>query len=174
LLTLGGVVANAMIDIANGKDPSPLDQELTWMRGFFRGGGSGIVGDLLSQGMSGQQTTVGPVSGFVTGPTIGTVVDPLFALTFGNLGQAANGKNTHLGSEVVRQVRNMTPGNNLWYTRAAFNRMWADQLQEQIDPNFRQSFRRLERTAAEQGTQYWWAPGDLAPSRTPDMSNVTR
>jgi hypothetical protein len=172
LLTLGGLSANWMLDIFNGKDPSPITSEVTWGRAFVRGGGLGIIGDIISEGLSGQHGATGAATGFVVGPTMSSLVDPAIALTFGNIGQAASGKETNLSSELVSQARKLTPGSNLWYTRAAFNRMWADQLQQWADPNYRQSFRRLERTAREQGTDYWWAPGEFAPDRAPEISNV--
>lgn len=172
LLTMGGYMSNWMIDILNGKDPSPIDQGLTLWRAFVRGGGAGIVGDLTSEGLSGQQTATGGVAGFVLGPTMSSVVDPVVNLTLGNIGEAAQGKDTHVASELVKQGRKLMPGGNVWYLRAAFNRMWADRLQELADPNYAKSYARLQRTAAEQGSGYWWAPGDNAPDRAPDLSNV--
>lgn len=172
LLTMGGLLSNWMIDIANGKDPSPVDSGLTWWRAFVRGGGAGIVGDLTSEGLSGQRTATGGVAGYVLGPTMSSVVDPAVNLTLGNIGEAAQGKDTHLSRELAQQVRKMTPGGNVWYARAAFNRWIGDWLQEMADPHYAQSYRRLERTAAEQGTDYFWAPGDIAPERAPDLSNV--
>jgi hypothetical protein len=172
LLTLSGVIADAMIDVASGKDPSPLADASTWYRGATRGGGLGIAGDLISQGFSGDNRATGGVAGFVLGPTMGSVVEPLVNLTLGNIGEAAQGKNVHLGSEITQQVRNLTPGSNLWYARTAFNRLWADQLQQMIDPNYAASYGRLEQRARQQGTQYYWHPGQVRPERAPNLSNL--
>ena len=73
---------------------------------------------------------------------------------------------------LVKEGRKFLPGGNLWYARAAFDRMLADQLHEAIDPDYRKSRARVERYAEEMGTQYWWAPGDALPERAPDFANA--
>lgn len=176
-LTIGGYIANALLDISKGQDPAPLGGEhggLTLARAVTRGGGLGIIGDLLSQSFTNPQKSSGPVSGFLIGPTLGAVLDPAVSLTFGNLGQAANDKKTNWQAEAMRQLRGAVPGNNLWYARLAYNRLWADQLQKMVDPHWGRSFRQQRRVATQQGTEYWWAPGELSPSRAPDMSNIER
>lgn len=164
LLTVGGYIADSLIDISKGETPSPELTPLRLGRAFVRGGGLGILGDIASQAASGDTArSGGGVSGFLVGPTLGAVVDPVAALTLGNIGEAASGKDTHLGSELVRQARQALPGSNAWYARAAVNRLLLDQLQAQIDPNYRQSFHRIERAAATRGNGYWWGPGQTAP-----------
>ncbi|WP_310534970.1 hypothetical protein [Novosphingobium sp.] len=166
-LTMGGFMANGFLDIVNGKDPSPADQASTWARAFVRGGGLGIVGDFIAQGFQTDRGTT--VSGFVTGPTMGAIVDPISSLVLGNLGEAAEGKNTNIGREAAKLFNSAIPGSNLWYSRAAFNRWWADSLGELVDPNYRKSYRRLERNAAKAGTEYFWHPGDTWPERGPEL-----
>ncbi len=171
-LTMGGYVANALIDISKGENPNLEMTPLNFGRAVVRGGGLGVLGDLLSQGLSGNRATSGPVTGFLVGPTLGAVADPIAAVTLGNIGEAAQGDETHLGSELIRQARTAVPGSNAWYARLALNRLLMDQLQEQIDPNYRASWKRMERAAAERGTGYWWGPGQTAPSGAPDFSNA--
>jgi hypothetical protein len=50
--------------------------------------------------------------------------------------------------------------------------MLADQLQEAVDPDYRKSWKRIEHYAHENGTEYWWSPGDDAPERAPAMGNA--
>lgn len=173
LLTLGGYLANSLHDISQGKDPAPLADDLTFYRAVARGGGLGIVGDLISAGAAGERATSGPVSGFIVGPTLSSVVDPAVSLTIGNIGEAAQAEDTRFAAELTRQLRGMVPGNNVWYARLAYNRLLADQLQELADPRYRQSWRRMHRRAAEQGSQFYWAPGDALPERAPDLTNIT-
>lgn len=167
-LTLGGYIADTLIDVARGEAPSMELTPLRFARAVTRGGGLGILGDLMSAGLAGDRGASGPVTGFLVGPTLGAIADPVAALTLGNIGEAASGKDVHLTSELVRQARQAIPGSNAWYARAAMNRLVFDQLQELADPHYRQSWRRMERQAAERGNTYWWHPGAAAP----DLSNA--
>ena len=167
-LTLGGFVADSLIDISKGEMPSTEMTPLRLARAVTRGGGLGILGDLMSQGLSGNKGTSGPVSGFIVGPTLGAVIDPITAVTLGNIGEAASGKDVHLASELVRQARTAIPGSNAWYMRVAMNRLLLDQMQEMVDPTSRQSFKRIERAAQERGNTFWWKPGQTSP----DLSNT--
>ncbi|WP_068090886.1 hypothetical protein [Novosphingobium rosa] len=173
-LTLGGFLANGMLDVAQGKDPSPVATKLSLGRAIARGGGLGIVGDLLSAGMTDKRSTTGPVTGFLAGPTLGSIFDPAVSLVAGNLTRASEDKTTSVGSEAVRMFRGAVPGSNLWYTRLAFNRLWADHLQQWADPNYAQSWARMQQTAQQQGTQFYWAPGEAGPARAPDLANATK
>ena len=69
-------------------------------------------------------------------------------------------------------ARGQVPGGTLWYARLAFDRQVSDQLQEAIDPNYQQSWKRMAKWEAEQGTTSWWPRGDFTPERAPDMSNA--
>lgn len=162
-LTFGGLIADSLIDISRGEMPGAEITPLRLGRAAARGGGLGIIGDLISQGLAGNKGTQGPISGFIVGPTIGAVLDPLAAVTLGNIGQAATGKDVNLTSELLRQARTSVPFSNAWYLRVAMNRMLLDQLQEMADPNYRQSWKRIERAAQERGNTFWWKPGAALP-----------
>jgi hypothetical protein len=162
-LTIGGYIADTLIDISKGEQPSMDLTKTRLARAFVRGGGMGIIGDLFAQGVANDKAAAGPFAGFITGPTMGAIADPIVALTLGNLGDAAGGKTTHAGSELVKQIRTSLPGSNAWYARVAMNRMLLDQLQMMADPHYHQSFARMERAAQERGSTYWWAPGQPAP-----------
>ncbi|WP_408590095.1 hypothetical protein [Novosphingobium sp.] len=172
-LTLGGYIADTLIDISRGENPSMVPDGQRVARAFARGGGAGVLGDMVSAAATGDRANANPISGYLVGPTIGAIADPVAALTFGNLGEAASGKDAHLSSELVKQARQALPGSNIWYLRAAVNRLALDQLQELADPNYRQSWRRMVRAAAERGSSYWWAPGDALPAGAPTISTST-
>src|SRR5439155_21947623 len=61
------------------------------------------------------------------------------------------------------------PGNNLWYARAALDRMLRDHVQQAIDPNYSDSWSRMEDRMREQGQAAWWRPGHDLPDRAPDV-----
>jgi hypothetical protein len=46
-------------------------------------------------------------------------------------------------------------------------------MAQMIDPKVGKKWRRKEKTASrDYGTQYWWRPGEMTPSRAPDISNA--
>lgn len=156
--TLMGGVAMQLKAIAAGKDPRPMEDGDFWFAALLQGGGLGIYGDFLyaAESRSGggfAQTLAGPLVDDVQGVA--------------NLAKAKDPRRS-----LVREAKGFLPGNNLWYARTAFDRMVADQIDEEINPDIRNSRRRLERYAAEQGTDYWWSPGDTAPERAPDLANA--
>ena len=77
------------------------------------------------------------------------------------------------GRELVRFLMANTPGSSLWYARVALDRILWDQMQKELDPDYRESFRAIERRARREFDQgYWWRPGDLAPEAAPDILNM--
>lgn len=156
--TIMGGLALQLKALAAGRDPRPMEDEAFWGAAMLQGGGFGIFGDFLhsAQNRSGNgfaQTLAGPMVDDMQG--IANVIgakDPRRSL--------------------VREAKGFVPGNTVWYARLAFDRLLADQIEETVNPDYRKSWRRMERYAAEQGTSYWWDPGDDAPDRAPELSNA--
>ncbi len=156
--TLAGGIAMQLKALAAQRDPRPMDDDAFWYAAMLQGGGFGIYGDFLyaaenRAGSGFAQTLAGPIVDDVQGiVNVATAKDPRKSL--------------------VKEVKGFIPGNNLWYTRAAFDRMLADQIDEAINPDVRKARLRLDRYAAEQGTAYWWEPGAMTPERAPDFANA--
>lgn len=156
--TLAGGLAMQLKALAAGRDPRPMEDDAFWYAAMLQGGGFGIFGDFLyaaenRAGSGFAQTLAGPI------------VDDVQGLT--NLATADDPR-----KRLVKEAKGFIPGNNLWYARAAFDRLIADQIDEAINPDIRNARRRLDRYAREQGTAYWWAPGDATPGRAPDFANA--
>jgi len=122
---LGGLVVQ-LKELANGNDPSIMwDSNDHWKtldffkRAFAAGGGLPVLGDILVAGMDPSGRDAGD---FVAGP-LGSDFTTVLALTIGNATQAANGIETNAGNEAFKFVKNKIPGQNLWYTKAATNRL---------------------------------------------------
>lgn len=161
--TMMGALALALKDVAAGRDPRGMDPQKNptfWAQAAIQGGGFAIFGDFLN---SSTNRAGGGLAGTLAGPLVSDVQD---------IASIATSKNKQ--GAALKALRRQIPGGTLWYARLAFDRQVVDQLQETIDPNYRQSWRRAARWAQEQGTEYWWAPGDFTPARAPDMSNATR
>ena len=47
-----------------------------------------------------------------------------------------------------------------------------DQLQGWIDPNHARAREMMEQHALQQGQQFWWHPGELAPDRGPSFDQA--
>jgi len=73
--------------------------------------------------------------------------------------------------EFQRFADGLLPGRSLWYLRAAWERLIADELNLWADPNANARFRRIERRARKEFDQgFWWRPGKTLPDRAPDLS----
>ena len=156
--TLAGGLAMQLKSLAAGRDPRPMEDDDFWYAAMLQGGGFGIFGDFLfaAENRAGggfAQTLAGPIVDDAQGLyNLATAEDP--------------------SKKLVKEAKGFVPGNNLWYARTAFDRLIADQIDEAINPDFRNARKRLDRYAREQGTAYWWAPGDTAPERNPDFANA--
>lgn len=165
-LTIGGITALQMKQIANGKDPQKLSTA-TVLQGMATGGGFGIFGDFLLSDLNRFGYSLGQQ---MSGPTIQMVSD-LFKMTAGNLQQLGTGKDTQFGKEVVQFAgRNIPVVSSAWQTRLAWKRLVLDQLQYQVDPHAHRTWREEQRKAMrEHGQGYWWRPGEPAPDRLPAL-----
>lgn len=177
-VTIMGAMAVQLKEIARGRDPRPMDASPAglklWGNAIVTGGGSGVVGDLI--GMT-AENRFGSWQEFASGPLIADA-----GRTAAGLSGVARNQLADMGFNVERQegagwklaqaARQNIPGQNLWYLRLAADRLIADNIQEHIDPNYRRSWRAAERRAREQGTEFWWGAGDLAPSGAPDLTAV--
>lgn len=152
--TLMGALAMQLKALAGGKDPRPMDDSQFWGSAVLQGGGFGIFGDFIQ---SGENRFGGGLAETLAGPLIGDV------------GAAIKARDAW---DVARVVKANTPGSSLWYSKLAFDRVVTDQIQESIDPNYRQSWRRMAKRARDQRTEYYWNPGETAPERLPDFANA--
>ena len=156
--TLMGAAAIQLKEVANGKDPRPMDGEAFWGAAMLQGGGWGIFGDFLN---ATQNRIGGGLAQSLSGPMVSDIQG------IANVAFAQ-----HPERSIVREAKGFLPGNNLWYTRLAFDRMMADQIEEAVNPDYRNSWKRMDRYAREYGTQYFWRPGDFLPERQPDGMNA--
>lgn len=186
-LTLGGAAVIGLKDIANGKDPSDMEDPKFWARAFVQGGGAGMAGDFISAGVTGRSRTGGTIAGYLAGPTISNVLDPAIDLALGTAGEAASrameseedgaGRRRRPVTEILAKdslkfAESNLPGGSIWYAKLALSRLLLDQLDEAVDPKIHQRRRRMFQAAEEQGTQYFAPPGGGLPERGPDVSNA--
>lgn len=164
--TLFGGLSLQLKGMAQGRDPQDMVDPAFWGAALLQGGGLGIYGDFLFSNLNRQG------GGFATtlgGPVVQRASD-LWNLTAGNIAQLASGEKTHFGREAIKFAKGNTPGSTIWYLRLAWERMLLDQLQFLVDPEANKAFKNRQRFFRKEfGQDFWWAPGEMAPSRAPNI-----
>ncbi|MGF7151328.1 hypothetical protein FHS96_004991 [Sphingomonas zeicaulis] len=166
---LGGL-ALQMKELAKGRDPRDMGSEEFWGAALLQGGGFGIFGDFFT---ATENRFGGGLAETLAGPVVSAASDAA-KVTIGNAMKAARGEpeKINAGRDTVKLLKNYTPGGSIWYLRAAYERMVLDVLAQEIDPDYYESWQRMEDVAAEQGQGYWWRPGENAPSRLPEQAEA--
>ncbi len=184
-LTLAMAAGLQIKELIKGNDPRPMDEPEFWGAALLQGGGLGIFGDFLyaAQARNGKSSTLTALG------SPAALASDLFDLTAGNafqIGKAMGDPEDPAsfdeavdeatpGRDLARFLGRYNPLSSLWWTRTAFDRLGADQLQRLLDPDaddaFRRERRRLERDF-EQGQ--WWPEGSPTPERAPQLVNPDR
>jgi hypothetical protein len=164
LTTVLGGMAVQLNEVASGRDPKEVDAKFIG-QAFLKGGALGIYADFLFADYTQFGTSV---SGIVGGPILGDL-ETLMQATMGNIQRSADGKPVK-GAAAVQLLKGKVPFANLWYTKAATDRLIFNQLQELASPGY---LGRMEsRARREFGQEYWWRPGEAAPARAPDLGRA--
>lgn len=171
--TILGALAIQMKETAKGRDPRDMGSAEFWTAAIAQGGGAGIFGDFF---FSDVNRFGGGVAETLAGPGVG-FLDDMLRFTVGNTRELVLGEDTKAGREFVQLLRNYTPGGSLWYLRLAYEREVLDQLQQVLDPDAAQSFRRRVQSAREYDTQFFAPPGSSVIQgrgsvRAPDVANA--
>ncbi|MEQ1173667.1 hypothetical protein ABLU22_01370 [Acinetobacter lwoffii] len=174
---LGGLVVQ-LKELANGNDPLTMwdsedpDKTIDFMkRSFVAGGGLPVLGDIL---VAGTDTSGRDTGDFIAGP-FGSDFKTILSLTVGNATQAANGIDTNAGNEAFKFLKGKIPAQNLFYTKAATNRMIFDNFQDMIAPDYREKL--LRKAEREHDRTRWlgdfdWGAG-FDEARAPDFERLT-
>ncbi len=170
---LGGLVVQ-LREILNGNDPQtiydsndPKKASSFFLRSVVAGGGLPVLGDIL---VAGADTSGRDANSFVSGP-LGSDFTRLLGLTVGNLTQYNEGKDTNFGNEAFKFVKGKIPAQNLWYTKAAINRMFFDEIQDTIAPGYRE--KALRKAERQQDRERYWGD-DVTDIRAPDFERVVQ
>jgi hypothetical protein len=174
MTTLLGAMVVQLKELANGNDPSTMwdsdDPQKTMnflTRSAIQGGGLSILGDIL---VAGTDTSGRSTSDFMVGP-LGSDAKAVLGLTVGNLTQYYDDKDTNASNEAFRLLKNKIPAQNLWYTKAATNRLIFDEMQDMIAPGYREKLlRKAERQ--HDRTRFWG--DDVGDIQMPDFERVVQ
>lgn len=170
---LGGLVVQ-LRELLNGNDPQTIYDSNDpkklggfFMRSLVAGGGLPVLGDIL---VAGTDTSGRDANSFVSGP-LGSDFSAVLGLTVGNLTQYNEGKDTNFGNEAFKFVKGKIPAQNLWYTKAALNRMIFDEIQDAIAPGYRE--KALRKAEQKQDRERFWGD-DINDIRAPNFERVVQ
>ncbi len=172
MTTLLGALTVQLKELANGNDPQTMwdseDPQKTaqfFGKSVVQGGGLSVLGDIVA---AGADTSGRGISDFLVGP-FGNDVKALAGITVGNAMQWYEGKDTNAANEAFKLIKSKIPAQNLWYTKAAANRMFFDEIQDSIAPGYREKL--LQKAERQQGRTRWWGD-DLTDVNAPDFEKV--
>ena len=167
--TILGALSLQIGDIALGRDPQTMTDASFWGRATLKGGGFGLIGDIVS---TGEASWGGGFSSYIAGP-VPQLANDAWGLTVGNAWEFATGQDTNFAKELSRTGRRYTPMGQTPAIGPAMDRLFWDQLQLLLDP---ESISDMQMAAKRRANLYsndaWWMPGEAAPSRAPDLSNI--
>jgi hypothetical protein len=175
--TFMGAVALQLKSLLQGKDPIEVTGEESdkfWLKAFAQGGGAGVLGDFVGQTTNRFDQKLAE---WAAGPTFSSAQDAWNLAKAGyGLATAEPGDKYKAEGRTAKALRRFmqgnTPGSSLWYLKLGFQREVLDQLQAEMDPDYYDSFERMEQRAAEEGTSYWWRPGETSPDRVPEVASA--
>lgn len=177
MTTLLGALVVQLKELANGNDPQTMwdsdDPQKTinfLTRSAVQGGGLSILGDIL---VAGTDTSGRGTSDFMVGP-FGSDAKAVLGLTVGNFTQYYEGKDTNAANEAFKLFKNKIPAQNLWYTKAATNRMIFDEMQDIIAPGYREKLLRKAEREHDRTRflgDFSWGSG-FEEARAPDFERV--
>lgn len=170
LMMLGAIVLQNKA-ILQGKDPYDMTEPKFWAKALGQGGGMGYVGDFLTKDPTEQRgSNFEQAGGVLMGPAGGATAGLFGDLLLTNAWEAAKGKETHAGAEALRWANSQLPYASLWQVRGAWEHWFIHNAQEALNPGYLGRMR--SRAMKDWGQDYWWAPGEIAPGRAPDLSQA--
>ena len=174
MTTALGALVVQLKELASGNDPQIMYDEDDpqkainfFTRSAVQGGGLSFIGDIL---VAGQDATGRGLDSFMVGP-FGNDVKTVAGLTVGNFTQYYEGKDTNAANEAFKALKGKIPAQNLWYTKAATNRLVFDEMQDMIAPGYREKLlRKAERQ--HDRTRFWG--DDIDDIQAPDFERVVQ
>ena len=156
-----GALSLQLGEIANGNNPMSMwddDDPMVGLgfmtKAMMKGGGLTMMGDILA---AGADTSGRGSANFLIGP-MGGDIEKLLTLTSGTANQYLNGKDvTSKPNQMYMLLKSKIPGQNLWYTKLAMNRLMFDDIQNMIAPDYQEKYKRKMQ---KQGRSQYWESGE--------------
>ena len=166
--TIFGALSLQAANMLAGRDAQDVTTWTFWGNAMMKGGGLGVFGDMLYNGVFAENRYGSPNVLSFMGPVAGTVFDT-WDTAMSMRDAAMYDKETRWEQKAFRLVRSNTPFMNVWYAKTALDHACLNDFQEFLSPGY---FRRQrDRTRRSTGQGYWWKQQDMLPSRAPRMAN---
>lgn len=159
-MTMAGALGIQLRELLRLKTPQDMTTPNFWGRALMAGGGLGIWGEMLFNGINsygrGISTQVGgPLFGAVSDVTDATIGQPYAWVTTGEIDF------DKWKADLVRFGKRYTPGSNIWWARPVLERELWNRLEELADPKIKQK-RKAEKKRMKElyGNEYFIEPGE--------------
>lgn len=161
-----GAVSLQAANLIGGRDLQDMESADFWTNAFLKGGGLGFYGDILYNGLLGENKYGAPnVIGFA-GPVFGTMMDA-WDTALSVRDAAVYDKDTKAGTKAMRLIRSNTPIINTWYIKGILDRAVFNDLNEMASPGYlRRQEKRMKKST---GQGFWWG-NTMLPTRAPTMA----
>lgn len=167
--TMLGAMSLWATNLLQGKDLQDGTSLKFWGNAMMKGGGLGVFGDMLYNGIFEEGAYGSPNVVNFLGPIAGTAMQT-WDVAWSALGEATFDEDTKVGAKALRLVRGNTPFVNIWYVKNVLDHAVLNDLNEFLSPGYlRRQEQRAQRT---QGQGYWWHPTEMTPSRMPRMADM--
>jgi len=173
--TVLGAISIQANELMMGRDPQDMTNPLFMARAAVKGGGFGIVGDIVT---TGQASWGGGFAGYLAGPVPQMMTD-VYGLTIGNAMtaayQAATGEDVNVGfaKDLGRFGKRYTPMGQTPIVGPAIDRLFWDRLSMMLDPEAANSLATAAKKRSNLvGGGDFWLPGQAMPARGPNLANA--
>ena len=179
LSTVFGGVSLVLGDIASGRDPRDITLEndpAFALKAMFRGGGFGIFNDLLEVMIDPNMSKEKAVAKLATGPAFTAAGGVLAAIPDAGAAGIAAAKGDEVEYEKRRKefskgmyqtVKENTPFQNFWPTKALVHNIILHDLQELANPGYMERAKEAAEKRYKAG--FWLTPDE---TRAPDFGNI--
>ena len=166
-LTILGGMSAYINDVLSTKQPPKLDDPRFMMTAIAKGGGWGLIGDLLMRESYGSSDLLSKTMG----PGLGIIGDAaLIPIQGAQALVTGETDGYHPGRMAVDLARQTTPLSSLWFAKAGIDRLVFDQIQLLVDEDAHDYWRNADRRMEQKtGQTRWWEHGELLPSSAPDF-----
>lgn len=165
--TLFGALSLQVQNMLNGRDAQDMSTPEFWENAMVKGGGLGFMGDFIANVLDDNSRYGAWGTIQFLGPVISDVLEG-YDLAASMVDKGLYDKDTKPAARAVRITRSHMPFVNMWYTSLILDRYVMNDIQEALSPGYLQ--RMQTRTYRSWGQEYWWRPGQQAPSRAPRMA----
>jgi hypothetical protein len=159
-MTFTGGIALTATSLLTGNTLPDFTKPQTWAASMAFGGWAGLLGDIILP----RSTMPNALASLVLGPT-GGAANSLYDLAIAAGKKATGEQDSNLTREAFQFTKyNALPYWKVFYTRLLVERMFLDQIERMVDPDFDSRRRRMERKQEEtKGTKPWWRKGEMLP-----------